>query len=269
MIRAVFVLIVAIFATLTCANGVIIAGLLGVEDKEGGAFDVLQRSWARLIIWAAGVKVVLHGEEHIRTGKQIIVGNHVSLFDVLALCAAVPRCRFVAKHEIRRIPIVGPAAGAAGHVYIERENRKASFEQYKAAAARIHAGVRVIVFAEGTRGYDYPLRSFKKGPFVLAVSAGAPIVPMLIHGTIPMMRKGSFLVRSGTAHIHFMPPIESTGLSYDDRNALAAETHAAIAALLEREYGVASPRWDPRRPGPVAGASVAGDSVTAPPNNSL
>ena len=89
--------------------------------------------------------------------------------DVLALAAAVPRVRFVAKREVKYIPLVGAAAGAAGHVYIDRSNRKAAFEQYEAAAARIHAGAHVIVFAEGTRGHEYALRPFKKGPFVLAI----------------------------------------------------------------------------------------------------
>jgi len=84
------------------------------------------------------------------------------------------------------------------------------------------------------------------------VSAGAPIVPMLIHGTIPMMPKGSFRVRPGTAHIHFLPPIATTGMTYDDRNALAVQTRGAIAALLEREYGVKSPAWDPRGAAPTA-----------------
>ncbi len=246
MIRTAFVLLMAIIATLVCANLVILAGLLGLRDREGGVYDVLQRTWARMIVWAAGVRVVVHGIEHARAGKQILVGNHVSWFDVLALAAAIPRCRFVAKREVRRIPLVGPAAGAAGHVYIERENRKAAFEQYKDAAARIHAGARVIVFAEGTRGHEYALRPFKKGPFVLAVSAGAPIVPMLIHGTIPMMPKGRFRVRAGTAHIHFLPPINTTGMTYEDRDRLAVQTYDAIAALLEQEYGVRSPAWNPR-----------------------
>ena len=267
MIRALFVLVAATVATLTCANGVILAGLLGIRDREGGVYDVLQRTWARMIVWAAGVKVVLHGEEHIQAGKQIIVGNHVSWFDVLALAAAVPRCRFVAKREVRNIPMVGPAAAAAGHVYIERENRKAAFVQYKDAAARIHEGARVIVFAEGTRGQDYPLRLFKKGPFVLAVSAQAPIVPMLIYGTIPMMPRGSFRVRSGTAHIHFLPPIDTTGLTYDDRDRLAVATRNAIATLLESRYGVASPPWDPKGTAPTVTAGAT-PVATALPSSS-
>jgi 1-acyl-sn-glycerol-3-phosphate acyltransferase len=246
MIRTAFVVLVAVLATLFCANAVIIAGLLGVADRPGGVYDTMQQTWARLIVWAAGVKVELHGAEHARAGKQILVGNHVSWFDVLAIASAIPRARFVAKREVRKIPIVGPAAEHAGHVYIERENRKAALEQYKTAATRIHAGARVVVFAEGTRGHDYPLRPFKKGPFVLAVSAGAPIVPMLVYGTIPMMPKGSFRVRSGVAHLHFLEPIATTGMSYDDRDQLAIRTRTAIAVELERVYGVKSPDWAPR-----------------------
>ncbi|HVZ47468.1 MAG TPA: lysophospholipid acyltransferase family protein [Gemmatimonadaceae bacterium] len=249
MIRTAWVLVVAIVATLICADVVIVAGLLRVEDRPGGVYDTMQRLWARMIVWAAGIRVVAHGAEHASAGKQIIVGNHVSWFDVLAVAAAIPRARFVAKREVRNIPLVGPAAGAAGHVYIERENRKAALEQYNEAAARIHTGARVIVFAEGTRGSAYGLRPFKKGPFVLAVSAQAPIVPMLVHGAMEVMPKGSFRVRGNRqVDIHFMPPIATTGLTYDDRNRLAVETRAAIAGVLERTYGIASPPWDPRAP---------------------
>ncbi len=259
MIRTAFVLLVAIPATVVCASTVIIAGLLGVPDREGGVYDTMQRVWARLLVWAAGVRVTLHGAEHARAGRQILVGNHVSWYDVLAVAAVVPRARFVAKQEVRRIPLVGPAAAAAGHVYIARENRKAAFEQYKEVAARIHAGARVIVFAEGTRGTTYALRPFKKGPFVLAVSAGAPIVPMLVHGAAEVMPRGSFRIRRVRVDIHFLPPIATAGLTYEDRDRLAVQTRDAIAGLLEREYGIVSPPWDPRASRPAPSGRSAGD----------
>jgi 1-acyl-sn-glycerol-3-phosphate acyltransferase len=246
VIRAIIVFLVAIPASIVCAGGVIIAGLLRLPDRPGGVYDTLQRLWARSFVWAAGVRVIVHGAEHARAGKQIIVGNHVSWYDVFALAAAIPRCRFVAKREVKRIPLIGPAAEAAGHVYIERDNRKAAFEQYKVAAQRIHDGARIIVFAEGTRGPTYALRPFKKGPFVLAVGAEAPIVPMLVHGTIEIMPKGKFAIRSGTVNIHFLPPIDTAGMTYDDRDRLAVRSYDAIAALLLNTYGVQSPPWDPK-----------------------
>lgn len=262
MIRTAWTALMMVMATLVSANGVIIAGLFGVKDREGGIYDFFQNGWARMIFWAAGGKIVLHGTEHL-AGTSIIVGNHVSWFDVFGVAAAIPRCRFVAKAEVRKIPFIGLSAETAGHVYIERENRKAALEQYKDAALRIHDGVHVVVFAEGTRGAEYPLRPFKKGPFVLAVSAGAPIVPMLIYGTLPMMPKGQWRVRSGTAHIHFLPPISTKGLSYDDRNTLAVQTRNAVAALLEREYGVKSPAWDPRAATSEAGNLKGRESLNS------
>jgi 1-acyl-sn-glycerol-3-phosphate acyltransferase len=72
---------------------------------------------------------------------------------------------------------------------------------------------------------------------------------MVVHGTIPLMPKGSFLVRAGTAHFHFLPPIPTAGLAYEDRDRLAVDTRNAMADLLQREYGVLSPPWDPRRGG--------------------
>ena len=245
MIRTAWALMIGILATLFSANGVILAGVIGLKDREGGVYDFFQNSWARLILWATGVTVVVHGSEHL-TGQEILVGNHVSWFDVFAVAGAIPRCRFVAKHEVRSIPFIGRSAEVAGHVYIERENRKAALEQYKDAAVRIHTGTHVVVFAEGTRGNDYALRPFKKGPFVLAVSAQVPIVPMLIYGTMPVMPKGQWLVRPGTVHIHFLPAVTTRGLTYDDRNVLAVRTRNAMAELLEREYGVKSLPWNPR-----------------------
>jgi 1-acyl-sn-glycerol-3-phosphate acyltransferase len=62
----------------------------------------------------------------------------------------------------------------------------------------------------------------------------------VIHGAIEVMGKGSFRIRPGTIHIHYLEPVPTTGHSYEERTALMAETHARMDALLEREYGVAS-----------------------------
>ena len=81
-------------------------------------------------------------------------------------------------------------------------------------------GRAVIVCPEGTRGYDYHLRPFKKGPFVLAIAAQAPIVPTVVHGTREVMKKGSFWVRSGTVDLHFLEPVPTAGC---DDNCLVAD----------------------------------------------
>ena len=61
------------------------------------------------------------------------------------------------------------------------------------------------------------------------------------HGTIEIQPKGAVLIRPGRIDMHFLPPIDTTGWAYEDRNALAEEARSRIAACLRREYGVVSP----------------------------
>ncbi len=88
------------------------------------------------------------------------------------------------------MPLFGRAAGEVAAIYIERNNRKAAFSAYEEAAERIKGGLNVVVFPEGTRGRTYELRPFKKGPFVLAIAAQVPIVPVITWGSKEVQAKG-------------------------------------------------------------------------------
>ena len=70
---------------------------------------------------------------------------------------------------------------------------------------------------EGTRGRDYHLRPFKKGPFVLAIAAQAPVVPTLVYGALEVMPKGASAFGPGTIDVHFLEPVPTAGLDYDQR----------------------------------------------------
>jgi 1-acyl-sn-glycerol-3-phosphate acyltransferase len=225
-----------------------------VKDREGSIYDNAPRWWARCLVWAAGIRVRLHNEERTRPGApRIYVSNHVSWFDVLTLAAVLPRYKFVGKAELFRIPLFGRAARAAGMIPIERENRKSAFESYRVAAERIRAGASVVVFPEGTRGRSYALRPFKKGPFVLAVAAGVPMVPTIVHGTLAVMSRDSFRIRSGTVDIHFLEPIDASGLTYEDRNRLSRAAWDRMAGALHELYGTESePSAVPAREGAAA-----------------
>lgn len=233
---------------------VVAAALLGVRDRDGSIFDWAPRVWARLLLRAAGVRVHVHGADRMRQGEaRIYVANHVSWYDVFALAAVLPRYKWIAKAELARIPIFGPAARAAGMIFIERDNRKAAFAQYDLAVRSIQDGASVIVCPEGTRGDTYALRAFKKGPFVLAVAAGVPVVPTIVHGTIAVHPRGSWRVRSGDVHVHFLEEIATVGLSYDQRDELSQATWERMAAELESRYGVVS--TPPRRESPTPSAA--------------
>jgi len=245
--RTILGIIVLLVLTPICGSIVLVASLLGLKDHAGSVFDRMPHWWARAITSAAGVKVIVHGDENRRGSQHVFVANHVSWFDVLVMAASLRWFKFVAKAELQKVPLFGRAALAAGTVYIRRDNRKAAFDAYREAAEKIGEGASVIVFAEGTRGDDYPLRPFKKGPFVLAIRAQAPIVPTVIHGTLRVQPRGRVRVEPGEVHVHFLEPVPTAGLDYEQRDRLAAIVRDRMAACLEREYGVTSEVILPRR----------------------
>jgi len=238
-LRTILLFAVAGVTTFFLGLSVIVAALLGVKDKPGGLYDKVPRWWSATVLWAAGIKIRVHGMENAAGGEpHIFASNHVSWFDVPALAKVLPRYKFVAKAELFKVPIFGGGMRAVGMIEIQRENRKAAFGAYEVAAERIRAGNSVVVFPEGTRGHEYPLRPFKKGPFVLAIAAGAPIVPIIVHGTIEIMPKGSLWVHPCTIDIHLLEPVSTTGVDYDHREALMQTVRTRMADAMREHYGV-------------------------------
>lgn len=240
MIRAAIVVVGLLLSTMVFGGWVLLSALVGIRDRVGSPYDRAPRLWARFNLWLSGVRLVQHDAERKKGERHIFAVNHVANYDVLAVAATLRWVKFVAKAELFRIPLFGRAMLAAGMIPIERANRKSAFGSYNVATKRIEAGASVAVYPEGTRGNAYPLRSFKKGPFVLAIQAQAPIVPVVVYGQLEVNPKGAFRVTPGTIHLHFLPAIETAGMTYDDRDELARRTHEAMSECLAREYGVTS-----------------------------
>jgi 1-acyl-sn-glycerol-3-phosphate acyltransferase len=111
----------------------------------------------------------------------------------------------------------------------------------------MRAGRNVIVFPEATRGTDYRLRPFKKGPFVLAIASGAPVVPTIGARHDSREPRGSLRARSGEVDVHFLEPIPTAGLGYADRDRLAraglgADGRGARGAVRRPQPAPGGPR---------------------------
>jgi 1-acyl-sn-glycerol-3-phosphate acyltransferase len=229
-------LVLAVVTTIFAAI-LVVAALIGIPNTPESLYDKLPRGWARAVLWAAGVKVRLHGMDRIdRHGTYIFICNHVSLFDILGLVARLPRNNFVAKAELFKIPVFGPGMRVLGTVPMERENQKAAFGSYEIAAARIRSGSSVVVFPEGTRGTSYPIRRFKKGPFVLAIKAAAPIVPVVIYGTLDILPKGKLFLHPRDMDIYLLDAVPTAGMTYDDREQLARTVHDRMETVMNDLY---------------------------------
>jgi 1-acyl-sn-glycerol-3-phosphate acyltransferase len=197
--------------------------------------DEYPRRWARDLLRVAGVKVVIENADVLDPdAPQILVANHSSWFDVLALAAWLPgRYCFVAKKEIRKTPFLGYTIERCGHIFIDRSDHQKALESLEEARRTLEKDKpTVIMFPEGTRSEDGRLQRFKKGAFVLAIQTGADIVPAAITGSRAVMRKHSFLIHAGTIVVRLGTPIPVAELTTADRNGLIQDTRDAITGLL-------------------------------------
>jgi 1-acyl-sn-glycerol-3-phosphate acyltransferase len=205
------------------------------SPKLGCVCEAVPRRWSRVLLRAAGVRVVAENTRGLdRDVPQVVVANHVSWFDVLALCVATPgRFLFVAKKEVRRAPFLGRSIEVCGHIFIDRSNRQAALESLVGLRERLAKEKPIIImFPEGTRSATGELQPFKKGAFVLAVEGGADVVPTAVVGSRAIMRKHSLLIHPGTITVRFGDPIPVAGMSGEGREQLMRDSREAVARLL-------------------------------------
>lgn len=236
MIRAVRYLIALTVYTVYYATRVIVAAFAGIKQRPGGVYDRMQRGYGSRLLRATRIELVVEGRDGVDPARPVVfVSNHESWIDIWVILAALPWIRFVAKKELSAVPFLGQAINAMGHISIDRRNLGSAFSSYDQAAETIRAGASAAVFVEGTRSRDGKLLPFKKGPFVLAIAAQVPVVPIVCLDTYEKLPKGSVSPRPGTVTLRIGAPIETTGLDYPARDALADRARAAMLAMGAEE----------------------------------
>ena len=174
-------------------------------DADGGIGaprSDTRTSWAGLaalgppIIRTAGIKVELDGVENIENLPSfVLVANHQSMFDIMALLAYFPRpVRFVAKKELLKIPVFGYALKNGGHIVIDRQS---GGQEVRKAVDIAKSGLCIVFFAEGHRFSDNQIHRFNPGAAWLALLTGLSCVPMAISGSAAFMPRGARTVVPG------------------------------------------------------------------------
>lgn len=239
MIRSLWAYTYAAFVTVVFGTVVFVASLL---RHRGGIYFWVARNWSRSLLWGSASGVRAHGLERVDWSKpHVLVSNHISSFDILAIAVSVPvPYHFVAKKELERVPIFGPAWVRAGHISIDRHNRQNAIASLQKAAEVIRRdGGIVVIFPEGTRSPTTELQLFKKGAFQLAVAAGVPILPVVVRGSDAIAPPGTWRISPGMMDLHIGDPVPVDdyveGGRLDD---LIAEVRGRMQAMLE-EVGAA------------------------------
>ncbi|HEY8550587.1 MAG TPA: lysophospholipid acyltransferase family protein [Vicinamibacterales bacterium] len=190
----------------------------------------------RVALAIAGIRYTVEGEEHILDRPAVYCVNHTSNVEppvlFLALRRLTPRLLIIYKAELRKLPILGTGFHIAGFVPVDRGNREQTGKALETAARRLASGSSFLVFPEGTRSRTGELLPFKKGAFVMAMRAGAPVVPIAIAGARHAMRKGSPLIWPVHIRMRIGPPVETAGLPGDARDELIHSVRDSIARML-------------------------------------
>ncbi len=191
----------------------------------------------RLGLVLSGIRVEVDGAEHIERSRAAVYAvNHTSnveppiIFDMLY--ELFPRLRILYKAELRKLPVLVRAFDLAGFIPLERANPEQSLPAIDRAAEALREGNSFLIFPEGTRSRSGELLPFKKGGFILAIKAQAPVVPIGISGARNAMRKGSPLIYPVTVHVRIGEPVETAGMTLDDRDVLIRAVRERVARLI-------------------------------------
>lgn len=227
--------------------------------------------WSLQLLGILGVELSVGGDPpgvEPRTG--VVVANHVSWLDIFVISAVSP-CRFVAKAEIRRWPVIGYLSERAGTIFVERSRRHDAARVNGEIRRLLAAGERLAVFPEGTTTDGTELKIFHPSLLQPAVEVMAPVHPAALryrdasgalsraapyYGDLSFAGSLKRILREPytRAEIVFCAPIDARGLT---RHELARASEQAIAAALNLPL----PR---RRPGTPAGPPGAAPSASLP-----
>jgi 1-acyl-sn-glycerol-3-phosphate acyltransferase len=210
-----------------------IALAIGVGLKSKAALYGPGHIGVGLALGLAGIRYRVHGREHIPKNRAVVFcSNHESNVDPPVLFQALhKRLHVLFKAELTKIPVLGPVMVAGGFVPVERDRREASMASIERAAESIRDGNSFLIFPEGTRSRTSELLPFKKGGFIMAIKAHAPIVPVAVSGGRAAMQKGSWLVRPVMVDVRIGEPVATDSYTLDDRDQLIEVVRERIEEL--------------------------------------
>jgi putative phosphoserine phosphatase/1-acylglycerol-3-phosphate O-acyltransferase len=228
----------AILRTSLAVGSLVPALLLGVPAALFGGWrrgvNVVISTWGELASALAGVDVQVTGEEHLWSHRPaVFIFNHQSGIDMLLLCRLLRRDIVgVAKQEVRRNPIFGPAFALVGTVFVDRFDHQRAVAALAPAVDALRRGLSLVIAPEGTRSATGRLNRFKKGAFHLAMEAGVPIVPIVFRNALDALPKHGIVVRPATVEVVVHPPIPTDGWTAAALDERIAAIHALYAETL-------------------------------------
>lgn len=182
-------------------------------------------------------RVFFHGS-HATDGPVVYVSNHQNSLDVLTTLAGLPHpFGFLAKAELKTMPIIGWWLRASPSVFVDKTTPKRARASLHTAAEQIRYGRSILIFVEGERSWSTKLLPFKRGAFALAIEAQVPIQPLVIKRNIDCLDERRWAFQPGHCELILLDLVDTVGLSDADlphimervRNQIGAELNSITA----------------------------------------
>lgn len=162
-----------------------VIGKFNLPLKQKSSLAIV--NWAfRVVLFLSGTKVTIIGEENVPKDKAVLyIGNHHSIFDVVATYVRVPGLTgFVSKIEMKKVPLLRVWMRYLNCLFLDRSDLKAGAKMIIDAVHKVKDGISIFIFPEGTRskteGETLP---FHEGSFKIATKSNCPIVPVVLTHT--------------------------------------------------------------------------------------
>lgn len=212
-----------------------VIGKFNKELKDYSSLRLVQGAF-KLILFMAGVKLTVIGEEHVPKDQAVLyVGNHRSYFDVVMTYARCPRLTgYVAKIEMLRYPLLRSWMKNLYCLFLDRKDLKAGLKTILQGIDYIKNGISICIFPEGTRNHHDDLLPFKEGSLKMAEKTGCPIIPMAITNSAEILEDHMPFIHSCHVILEYGEPILVSDLSKEERKFLGAYTQQKVQEMLDK-----------------------------------
>ena len=255
--------LVAASTLVPAAYGAVSWGLLTRSRRRGVNF--FTSAFPQLLLAVNGVNLHVLGEENLtRQRPAVFIFNHRNNFDPVIVGSLVKdNWTGVGKKELQKDPLVGTLGKLVDTVFIDREDPQSAVASLKEAEQLARKGLSVVIAPEGTRLDTKSVGPFKKGPFRLAMSAGVPIVPIVIRNAEAISARDSSTLHPGTVDVVVYPPLSLADWTLDNLSERIAEVRQLYIGTLTHwptrtvpDAALYSPRAETAQKAPVKKAPV-------------
>lgn len=204
--------------------------------KEVSSLRIVQAVF-RVVIWVAGVKVTVIGEENVPKDTPVLyIGNHRSFFDIPLTYPRCPiRTGYVSKMELKKVPLLSTWMKRLHCLFLDRNDIKQGLKTILEAIEKVKSGISICIFPEGTRNKNQDeteLLPFHEGSFKIASKAKCPIIPMAINNSVNIWEAHFPKVTPCHVVIEYGKPIYVDELDKEDKKHVGAYTQNVIHEML-------------------------------------